>query len=47
MMKEGREFNGLMLKMFQVPYDIPVVGYNTGTVNTLRLWSARSLMILI
>jgi len=25
-----------------MPYDMPVVGYNTDTVNTLRLWSARS-----
>jgi len=25
-----------------VPYDVPVVGYDTNTVNTLRLWSARS-----
>ncbi len=25
-----------------VPYDMPVVGYQSGTVNTLRTWSARS-----
>ena len=25
-----------------VPYDMPVVGYDTATVNTLRMWSARS-----
>ncbi len=24
------------------PYDMPVVGYDTGTVNTLRLWAATS-----
>lgn len=24
------------------PYDMPVVGYDTGTVNTLRLWQASS-----
>ena len=25
-----------------VPYDMPIVGYSTSTVNTLRTWSARS-----
>jgi len=25
-----------------MPYDIPIPGYHTGTVNTLRLWSARA-----
>ncbi len=25
-----------------VPYDMPIVGFNTETVNTLRTWSARS-----
>lgn len=25
-----------------VPYDMPTVGYDTATVNTLRMWSARS-----
>ncbi|MCL2740332.1 MAG: glycogen/starch/alpha-glucan phosphorylase, partial [Oscillospiraceae bacterium] len=25
-----------------VPYDTPIIGYNSKTVNTLRLWSARS-----
>lgn len=24
-----------------VPYDLPVIGYQTGTVNTLRLWNAE------
>ena len=26
-----------------MPYDIPIIGYDNGTVNTLRLWSAESL----
>ncbi|MCL2664988.1 MAG: glycogen/starch/alpha-glucan phosphorylase [Defluviitaleaceae bacterium] len=26
-----------------VPYDYPVVGYNTGIVNTLRLWDAEAI----
>ena len=25
-----------------VPYDLPIAGYGNGTVNTLRLWSARA-----
>ena len=25
-----------------VPYDMPIVGYDTASVNTLRMWSARS-----
>ncbi|WP_249871512.1 glycogen/starch/alpha-glucan phosphorylase [Oceanobacillus saliphilus] len=29
-------------KVMAVPYDIPVVGYENETVNTLRLWSAES-----
>jgi glycogen phosphorylase len=28
--------------LLAVPYDIPISGYKTDTVNTLRLWSARS-----
>lgn len=29
-------------KVMAVPYDIPVIGYENETVNTLRLWSAES-----
>ncbi|MBN1130762.1 MAG: glycogen/starch/alpha-glucan family phosphorylase [Chitinispirillaceae bacterium] len=25
-----------------IPYDVPIVGFRNGTVNTLRLWSARA-----
>ncbi len=25
-----------------IPYDMPIVGYGGGTINTLRLWSARA-----
>ncbi|MGC9450651.1 MAG: glycogen/starch/alpha-glucan phosphorylase [Oceanipulchritudo sp.] len=32
---DTREVNGL-------PYDIPICGYNVGTVNFLRLWEARA-----
>ena len=46
--EEGRE-NGKLVAhwfdtkaVFGMPYDIPVVGYGGRTVNTLRLWSARS-----
>jgi len=46
--EEGRE-NGRWVArwfdtqtVFGMAYDIPVVGYGGGTVNTLRLWSARS-----
>ena len=28
-------------KVMAVPYDIPIIGYDTKTVNTLRLWSAE------
>ncbi|MBD3347365.1 MAG: glycogen/starch/alpha-glucan family phosphorylase [Chitinivibrionales bacterium] len=29
-------------KAIAIPYDIPIPGYKNSTVNTLRLWSARS-----
>ncbi|MDV2886833.1 glycogen/starch/alpha-glucan phosphorylase [Alkalihalophilus pseudofirmus] len=29
-------------KVLAVPYDVPIVGYATDNVNTLRLWSAES-----
>ena len=29
-------------KVIGVPYDIPIAGFRNGTVNTLRLWSARA-----
>ncbi|NMO95269.1 glycogen/starch/alpha-glucan phosphorylase [Paenibacillus lemnae] len=29
-------------KVWAVPYDVPVIGYGDGRVNTLRLWSAES-----
>jgi glycogen phosphorylase len=28
-------------KVMAVPYDMPVIGYHTKTINTLRLWSAE------
>lgn len=28
-------------EVLAVPYDVPVVGYETNTINTLRLWSAQ------
>ena len=31
------------LSVLAVPYDMPIVGYNNTTVNTLRLWSAESI----
>ncbi|MBQ8536876.1 MAG: glycogen/starch/alpha-glucan phosphorylase, partial [Clostridia bacterium] len=46
---EEREENGRMVfdhkdyfSVEAIPYDVPVVGYDTATVNTLRMWSARS-----
>src|SRR3989339_793242 len=30
------------MEVIGIPYDTPIVGYKCGTVNTLRLWSARA-----
>ncbi|WP_342432717.1 glycogen/starch/alpha-glucan phosphorylase [Neobacillus sp. FSL H8-0543] len=44
---EGRVDNGRLVfqhlnaeTVTAVPHDMPVIGYNTGTINTLRLWNA-------
>ncbi|WP_052144802.1 glycogen/starch/alpha-glucan phosphorylase [Halalkalibacter okhensis] len=29
-------------RVLAIPYDVPIVGYDNSTVNTLRLWSAES-----
>lgn len=29
-------------RVLAIPYDVPIVGFNNSTVNTLRLWSAES-----
>ncbi|GAE25767.1 glycogen phosphorylase [Halalkalibacter wakoensis JCM 9140] len=29
-------------RVLAIPYDVPIVGYDNNTVNTLRLWSAES-----
>ena len=40
---QGPEHHWLDTKtVIGIPYDLPVVGYGGGTVNTLRLWSAKS-----
>lgn len=31
-------------RVLAVPYDVPIVGYNNKTVNTLRLWSAEPIV---
>ncbi|MEO8661706.1 MAG: glycogen/starch/alpha-glucan phosphorylase [Bryobacteraceae bacterium] len=39
----GKEWRWVDTKnLVGMPYDLPVVGYGGGTVNTLRLWSARA-----
>lgn len=30
-------------KMLAVPYDMPIIGYNTSTVGTLRLWQSEAI----
>ena len=41
--QKGPEFHWVDTKpVIGIPYDLPVVGYGGGTVNTLRLWSAKS-----
>ena len=40
---QGPEYHWLDTKtVIGIPYDLPVVGYGGSTVNTLRLWSAKS-----
>ena len=40
---KGPEYHWLDTKtVIGIPYDLPVVGYGGDTVNTLRLWSAKS-----
>jgi starch phosphorylase len=39
----GKEWQWVDTKnVMGLPYDLPVVGYGGGTVNTLRLWSAKA-----
>jgi starch phosphorylase len=39
----GKEWRWVDTKtVMGLPYDLPVVGYGGGTVNTLRLWSAKA-----
>ena len=40
---QGLEWHWVDTKsVIGIPYDLPVVGYGGGTVNTLRLWSAKA-----
>lgn len=48
---ESREENGRLIfetkdaeKVWAVPYDIPLIGYMQGNVNTLRIWSAEPVL---
>ena len=40
---EGRQVKFADLVVNAVPYDMPITGYNTQNVNTLRLWKAEPL----
>ncbi|HCX64298.1 MAG TPA: glycogen phosphorylase, partial [Eubacteriaceae bacterium] len=43
--KEGEELKFHHVdyeEVYAIPYDIPVIGYKNGNINTLRLWSAKS-----
>ena len=42
--KYGKEYYKMINTetVLAVPYDVPVIGYGNDTVNTLRLWEARS-----
>lgn len=39
---ENRYIQENYQSIIAIPYDIPIVGYNNFTVNTLRLWDARA-----
>jgi starch phosphorylase len=36
------KFGGSLGAVTATPYDMPILGYNTNTINTLRLWQASS-----
>src|SRR5574344_2655833 len=36
------KFGGSLGTVTATPYDMPILGYNTNTINTLRLWQASS-----
>ena len=39
---DGRKYWVDTAKVIGIPYDMPIVGYGGGTVNTLRLWSSKA-----